>query len=160
MEIMNGIVSVVKLPTLIQKLKKQKESIVLAGGCFDVLHPGHVIFLEKAKAVGDVLIVLLESDLKVKKLKGISRPVHNQKERAQVLSALSRVDYIVMLPYMGKETSYDEIVLKIKPDIIAATKGNTNRHLKRAAKLVGAKLKYVTKLVGNHSSSRVLDRHR
>lgn len=138
-----------------RKTVKDKKT-VLVGGCFDILHPGHVIFLEKAKKVGDILIVLLESDQKVKKLKGVNRPVHNQRERARVLSALSSVDYIVMLPYIYKEETYDQLILKIKPAIIAATKGDTNKHLQRSAKLVGAKLKYVTNFIRNHSSSRIL----
>ena len=62
--------------------------IVLVGGCFDILHLGHVVFLEKAKKEGDVLVVLLESDEKVRFLKGKGRPVHTQSERAEILSAL------------------------------------------------------------------------
>ena len=136
----------------------QGKRVVLAGGCFDVLHPGHIIFLQKAKKAGDELIVLLESDEKVKKIKGIKRPVHNQKERALMLKALKFVDAVILLPFMESEREYDEWVKKIKPDIIAATLGDPqNHHKKRTAQLVGAKLKYVTKRVGNHSSSRILN---
>ncbi len=131
---------------------------VLVGGCFDILHPGHVIFLEKAKAAGDKLIVLLESDQKVRQLKGVNRPVHNQKERAKVLSALRFVDSVICLPFMENESDYDKLILKIKPDIIAATKGYLNiKNYRRTANLVGAKLKYVTRVVGNHSSTRILN---
>lgn len=134
------------------------KTIVLVGGCFDVLHPGHVIFLEKAKKVGDVLVVLLESDERVRKLKGIKRPVHSQKERAEVLSALKSVDHVVSLPNIEREEQYDEIVGKIKPDIIAAVEGdpNVNYH-KRSAKKVGAKIKYVTKMIDSYSTSRILN---
>ncbi len=132
------------------------KKIVLVGGCFDILHPGHVIFLEKAKQAGDILIVLLESDEKVRKLKGINRPVHIQKERAKILSALRSVDYVVMLPFMKKSLDYDQLIAQIKPDVIAATFGDINIHHKRIAKKVGAKLKFVTKIIGNHSSSRIL----
>ena len=134
------------------------KKIVLVGGCFDVLHPGHVIFLEKAKKAGDKLVVLLESDERVKKLKGIKRPVHNQKERAEVLLALKSVDQVVMLSYTEDEKDYDEIILKIKPDIIALTKGVDNSHHIRSARKVGAKIKYVTNIIGNHSTSRILNR--
>lgn len=134
-------------------------SIVLVGGCFDVLHPGHVIFLEKAKRYGDKLVVLLESDEKVKKLKGIKRPVHNQKERAKVLMALRSVDLVIPLPFMETAKEYDDLILKIKPDVICATKGHPSaHHYQRTAKLSGAKLKYVTKMIGNHSTSRILAR--
>lgn len=132
--------------------------VVLVGGCFDVLHPGHVVFLEKAKKAGDKLIVLLESDEKIRKLKGVGRPIHNQKERALVLKALNFVDEVIQLPFIQTEKEYDQIIKKIKPDIIAATFGDSeNHHKKRAAELVGAELKYVTKIIGNHSTSRILD---
>lgn len=154
---MGEIVSFEKLATIAKHLKKQAKKLVLVGGCFDVLHPGHVVFLEKAKKAGDLLVVLLESDEKIKKIKGVSRPVHTQKERAQVLSALRFVDYVVMLPFMVMEQDYDRIISKIKPDIIAVTKGYADaNHHQRSAKRVGAKIKYITKIVGDHSTSRIL----
>lgn len=138
---------------------KQGTKIVLVGGCFDVLHPGHVIFLQKAKRAGDKLIVLLESDRKVRELKGTGRPVHSQKERALMLEALWPVDRVVLLPYLKDEKSYDELIRKIKPDVIAVTAGDKNlAYHQRAAKAAGAKIKFVTKVIGNYSTSRILDR--
>lgn len=155
---MAEIISSNKTVGLSENLKRQGKSIVLVGGCFDILHPGHTTFLERAKKEGDILIVLLESDQKVKELKGINRPVHTQKERAKVLSALRAVDYIVMLPYMKSDTEYDELVSKIRPDVIAITKCYANiYHHERAAKKIGAKLQTVTKIVDNHSTSRILN---
>lgn len=134
------------------------KKVVLVGGCFDILHPGHVIFLEKAKKAGDKLVILLESDKKVKMLKGANRPVHTQKQRAKILKALKYVDMVVNLPFIEDEREYDQIIKKIKPDIIAATSGlGDTKHLERSAKLVGAKLKYVTGILGNHSSSRIVN---
>lgn len=153
---MGEVIEVGKLAGFIGLLKKQNKKIVLAGGCFDVLHPGHVVFLEKAKKEGDILVVLLESDEKVRQLKGISRPVHSQKERAKVLSALRSVDCVVMLPFMKKSLDYDELIGKIKPDVIAATFGENNADHQRVARKVGAKLKFVTKIIGNHSTSKIL----
>lgn len=133
------------------------KKVVLVGGCFDILHPGHVIFLQKAKRAADYLVVLLESDAKVKKLKGVNRPVHTQKERAIVLKALKFVDRVILLPNMKNDSDYERLIKQIKPDIIAATKGSEDNHLKkRAAKLVGAKLVYVTKMIGYHSSSSII----
>lgn len=141
----------------LEAVRQTGKSIVLVGGCFDVLHPGHIVFLEKAKKAGDYLIVLLESDQKVKLLKGANRPVHSQKERAKVLSALSFVDSVVMLPFMKSDREYDELIAKIKPDIIAATRGDKNAlYHQRSAKLVGGEFKFVTAMVGNHSTSRIL----
>jgi len=151
--------------TRLNHLKAKGKTLVLVGGCFDVLHPGHTIFLQKAKEAGDILIVLLESDQKIRKLKGlpagrqgVKRPVHNQIERTQVLLALKSVDEVIPLKFMETEKEYDEIVLKIKPDIIATTAGHPNaHHYQRTAKLVGAKLKYVTKMVGDYSSTKILN---
>lgn len=153
---METVVSISKLPRLAEDLKRQKKSIVLVGGCFDVLHPGHVIFLEKANKEADVLMVLLESDQKVRQLKGINRPVHNQKERAKILAALRSVNYVVMLPFIDSEKDYDELTNKIKPEVIAATKGISDHHHKRSAQMVGAKLKYVTDIIGDYSTTRIL----
>src|SRR5690242_1743275 len=90
------------------KIKKNLENgkTVLVGGCFDILHLGHITFLEKAKKMGDRLVVLLESDQKTKLLKGPKRPVHSQKDRAKVLSALRFVDFVIMLPFLKKEQDY------------------------------------------------------
>jgi D-beta-D-heptose 7-phosphate kinase/D-beta-D-heptose 1-phosphate adenosyltransferase len=104
--------------------KEDKGRVVLTGGCFDILHIGHVRFLSDAKRMGDYLVVLLESDRKVKKLKGKNRPVFVQKERAEMLSALRCVDLIVLLPTIEKESDYLSLVMKIKPDIIAVTENN------------------------------------
>lgn len=155
---MKSILEITKLTRLSQKLKRDNKKVVLVGGCFDVLHPGHVNFLEKAKRVGDVLVILLESDQKIKKLKGDKRPVHNQAERAEVLSSIKFVDYIVLLPFMEKESEYDLVVKSISPDIIAATSGSADNHHQRSAKAVGAKLRYVTKMIGNYSTSKILER--
>lgn len=156
---MAEIISISKINSLSDKLKKQGKVVVLAGGCFDVLHPGHVIFLEKAKKAGDILIVLLESDEKVKRLKGTDRPVHSQRQRAKVLAALRSVDYVVMLPFLKNDAQYDELAGKIRPDVVAAASGDRNTgHYQRSAKKIGANLKFVTKIIGNYSTSRILNR--
>lgn len=130
---------------------------VLVGGCFDVLHVGHVKFLKKAKSFGDYLIVLLESDVNIKKLKGPTRPFHNQKERKEVLKSLRFVDEIIVLPDVITNKTYDDLIKKIKPNIIAITKGDPIADKKLIqAKSVGAKLKIVKKYK-SHSSSKIMD---
>ncbi len=153
---MGKVVSIGKLVSLVGKFKNQGQKTVLVGGCFDILHQGHVIFLEKAKETADILIVFLESDEKVSELKGANRPVHTQQMRAKVLSALQVVDYVVMLPFLKSEAAYDEVVQKIKPDVIAMTVGYERaQHHKRVAKLTGARLKYVTKRINGYSTSKI-----
>lgn len=154
---MGKIILTKNIAKVIEKLKRPQQKIVLVGGCFDILHPGHVIFLEKAKKAGDVLFVMLESDRKVKLLKGANRPIHNQLRRAKVLSALCCVDYIVMLSFLKNDTQYDDLIAKIRPDVIAASGKDVDiTNHKRASKLVGAQFKVVTKAIQDHSSSSIL----
>src|SRR3989344_1704766 len=132
---------------------------VLVGGCFDLLHEGHIIFLKKAKEAGNYLIVLLESDEKIRKLKGKGRPIQSQKIRAKALEELGFVDQVIPLPFMETEIEYDDLVKKIKPDVIAVTEGYTDDAFhKRSADLVGAELKYVSKVVGDYSTYRLLSK--
>jgi len=121
-----------------------KGRIVLVGGCFDILHIGHVRFLSEAKGMGDYLIVLLESDKKAKKLKGKNRPVFIQKERAEMLSSLRSVDLVVVLPMMEDDRDYSNLVKKIKPDVIAVTENDPRIEKKRRqAEEAGGELKIV-----------------
>ncbi len=135
---------------------KKRDKVVLTGGCFDILHPGHIIFLEKAKQSGDYLIVLLESDEKIKKIKGNNRPILSQKDRMKILQSLRSVDEVINLPFFDSAKEYDQFIEKIKPDIIAVTKGYPNiSYYLRSAKSVGAKLKFVTPIIGNYSTSKI-----
>ncbi|MCB5249951.1 MAG: D-glycero-beta-D-manno-heptose 1-phosphate adenylyltransferase [Candidatus Cloacimonadales bacterium] len=109
----------------IEKIKKLDElvdlrnklygnKIVFTNGCFDIIHSGHVIYLEEAKSLGDVLILGLNSDTSVKRLKGENRPINNQNDRAIVLSGLSSVDYVVIFE---KDDPYD-IIHALQPDVL------------------------------------------
>lgn len=153
---MNKIVDLQGAIRISEKLRSSGKRIVLVGGCFDILHIGHVIFLEKAKELGDYLFVLLENDRRVKEIKGENRPVNTQIDRAKILSALSSVDYVVFLPKLKKDDKYDAVVAKIKPAIIATTKGDPGRiHKERQAQQVNARLVDVTKRLTNVSSTRL-----
>ena len=138
--------------------KNNHEIIVLVGGCFDILHLGHILFLEKAKKLGDKLIVLLESDKRIKEKKGKNRPINSQKNRALILSKLKVVDEIIKLPYLKSDEDYLQIVKKIKPDFIAVSEGDENlAQKKRQAKLTRSKIVKVTKLIPYQSTSRVIE---
>lgn len=139
------------------KLHRNKKNIVLVGGCFDILHTGHIKFLEQAKKTGDFLFVLLESDQSVKNLKGKNRPVNSQKDRAEILSSLRCIDYIVILKKILKNIDYDNLVIGIKPNFIVITDGDKNHiHKKRQAEKIRAKMislsrfkdKSTTKILG------------
>ena len=138
-----------------EELRKQKKSIVLAGGVFDILHLGHILFLEKAKKHGDFLFVLLESDQNAKRKKGHNRPIHNQNDRAFILSFLQTVDYVVNLPEMTNDQQYDKLIAQLKPTVIAATEGDKNNmHKKRQAKIIGSKVIFVIKRMKDQSTTK------
>jgi FAD synthetase len=133
-----------------------KGRIVLVGGCFDILHIGHVRFLSEAKGMGDYLIVLLESDKKARKLKGRNRPVFIQSERAEMLSSLRSVDLVVLLPMMENDKDYLNLITKIKPGVIAVTENDPNIEKKRRqAEEAGAELKIIP-LTKTFSSSKLV----
>ena len=98
----------------VERLKKQNKKIVFTNGCFDILHSGHVSYLDVAKSFGDVLILGLNSDSSVRALKGENRPINNEDDRAFILAALESVDYVVKFE---EDTPYDLISI-IKPDIL------------------------------------------
>lgn len=138
------------------RLQKEKKKIILVGGCFDILHIGHISFLKKARALGDVLFVLLESDATIQKLKGKNRPINAQKDRAFVLSCLRFVDFVVLLKPHVTNNGYDAIIQGIRPTIIATTKGDPGRHHKmRQAKLIHAKVVDVIKRVSDSSTTHI-----
>lgn len=152
------IIEPTKLENLAQQLHSQKAHIVLAGGCFDVLHEGHLAFLQKSKEQGDILILLLEADARIKQLKGENRPVNTQLQRAKVLAKLPTVDYIFLLPGEMTNGKYDELILLLKPAIITATNGDPYRiHKDRQAKLVGAQVKTVIDRLPHVSTTKLLE---
>lgn len=122
-------------------MTKSKRKIVFVGGCFDILHYGHIRFLREARKLGDYLIVALESDIGVRRLKGNGRPVHNEQQRKEILESLKFVDRVILLPPMRGPKDYEKIIIDIKPSILAVTKGDPLLKIKNAqAKQAGAKI--------------------
>ena len=135
-------------------LKEQEKSIVLVGGFFDILHAGHIKFLQNAKKQGDYLFVLLEDD--ASKTKGKNRPVNSQKNRAIVLASQVSVDFVVLLKKMTNNKNYDNIVSQIAPNVIATTYPDPKvEHKIRQAKLVNGKVEYVIKRIYEYSTTRL-----
>ncbi len=154
---MNKILTIENAIRIAQNLRSKKKSIVLAGGCFDILHIGHITFLEKARAQGDNLFIFLESDNTIKKLKGENRPVNHQADRAKILSALESVDVIILLNSGLADTDYDEMITQLKPDIIAVTNGDKNKKQKeQQAKKINSRLIEVTPVISDQSTSRLI----
>ncbi|MZH45424.1 MAG: D-glycero-beta-D-manno-heptose-7-phosphate kinase [Nitrospinae bacterium] len=103
-----------ELKKIISMAKSTDKKVVFTNGCFDLIHGGHIEFLQKAKSLGDILVVGLNTDQSVKKLKGENRPIKNERERANILSALKYIDYITMF----NETTPEKLIREIKPDIL------------------------------------------
>jgi rfaE bifunctional protein nucleotidyltransferase chain/domain len=96
------------------ELKRQKKSVVFTNGCFDILHRGHIEYLKKAKSLGDVLIVGLNSDSSVREIKGVKRPIVPQGDRAEIIASLEMVDYVLIF----KETTPFQVILNLVPDVL------------------------------------------
>ena len=152
----NKIVKFANLSSLVKKIKHRKKTIVLVGGCFDIFHIGHLRFLTSAKKTADCLLVALEADEKVKDLKGPNRPIHSQKERAEILAALSDVDYVLRLPKFSNDKDYFNLVNTVRPEIVAVTKNDPALTKKKEQlKKIGGQLKIVTPRISTYSTSQL-----
>lgn len=120
---------------------------VLVGGCFDLLHYGHIKFLEEAKTLGDHLVVALESDENVRRMKGDARPIHTQEQRRAMLESLRFVDEVIALPPLNTDEDYAKLVTQVAPAVIAITEGDPMEGKKRShAKAVGARVTVIPKV--------------
>ena len=106
--------SIQQITQITSRLKRSGKKIVFTNGCFDILHSGHVRVLKEAKALGDVLVVGLNRDASVKGLKGSGRPVTSENERAEVLCALTAVDYAVFF----RESTPEKLIRAVRPDLL------------------------------------------
>jgi D-glycero-beta-D-manno-heptose 1-phosphate adenylyltransferase len=111
---MKNILSKASMKFIREKLKEENKKVVFTNGVFDIIHSGHVDYLIKAKALGDILIVGLNTDSSVKRIKGEKRPIISQNERAYVLSSLKPVDYVV--PF--EEDTPLELIKALVPDVL------------------------------------------
>jgi D-beta-D-heptose 7-phosphate kinase/D-beta-D-heptose 1-phosphate adenosyltransferase len=103
-----------ELLSRVERWRGEGEKIVFTNGCFDILHAGHVYYLEKAREMGGKLIVGLNSDLSVKRLKGETRPINTQKNRALLLSAMEFVDAVILFD----EDTPTELIKNVMPDVL------------------------------------------
>ena len=110
-------IKIVNIEALIkerERLRREGKRLVFTNGCFDLLHPGHVRYLSKARSLGDALVVALNSDRSVRALKGEGRPILNQQERAEVIAALEAVDYVTIF----NEETPRELIAAVLPDVL------------------------------------------
>jgi D-beta-D-heptose 7-phosphate kinase/D-beta-D-heptose 1-phosphate adenosyltransferase len=116
-----GMVDEDRLVSLVQEAKAHGETVVMTNGCFDILHAGHVTYLEEAARLGDRLIVAVNDDASVKRLKGPERPVNSQAQRMRVLAALDCVDWVIGFD----EDTPTRVICRVLPDILV--KGGDNQ---------------------------------
>jgi rfaE bifunctional protein nucleotidyltransferase chain/domain len=112
---LNKIKALPQIQKLVARERNKGKTIVLANGCFDLIHAGHIRYLREAKKLGDILVVALNSDSSVRKLKGRGRPILPERERAEILASFYDVDYLIIFD----EPNVENILLALKPDIHA-----------------------------------------
>ena len=148
---MGKVLTIDKLVLELNQLKKQGKKIVSTNGCFDILHVGHVRYLMQSAALGDILVVCLNSDRSVKALKGDSRPLNSENDRAEVLAGLASVDYVVIFD----EDTPVNYLAQIKPDI--HTKGGDYdvNNLPEAKVVMdnGGKLEFISFIAGKSTTN-------
>ena len=113
--VQSSIVDRSKLARVAETARKEGKQIVFANGCFDILHVGHVRYLEAAKQLGDLLIVAVNSDEQTRRLKGHGRPLMSQDQRAEIVASLEAVDFVTIFD----EPTVEQLLLRLKPDIHA-----------------------------------------
>ena len=141
------------LRALIDTIHHAGKTVVTTNGCFDILHVGHVRYLEKTKTFGDYLIVLLNSDKSVKSIKGPSRPVNNEMDRAEILSALRCVDYVVLFDEDSPRNLLDEM----KPDVYTKGADYTMETLPEAdiMKKNGTRVEFIDFVAGKSTTKTI-----
>jgi len=147
------IVSQLEIKKISENLKKKGRKIIFTNGCFDIIHIGHIKLIKKASSLGDILIIGLNSDNSVKRLKGKNRPINNFSDRAEVLSAIEGVDYIVGF---SEDNPYN-LIKKIRPDIIV--KGGDYK----VNDVIGrefAKKVYIFPLIKGKSTTKIIKKNK
>lgn len=154
---MGQVVTLNDLIEILPELKAQGKKIVTTNGCFDILHAGHVRYLNKAKALGDILIIGLNSDKSVKSIKGPTRPINCEDDRAEVISALSSVDFVVMF----EEDTPANLLAALKSDIHVKGGDYTEESLPEAEiiKAYGGKIAFIP-LVEGRSTTNIIEKAR
>ena len=144
-----------KIPELLAEIKRNGQTLVTTNGCFDILHVGHVKYLQKTKTFADKLLVCLNSDKSVRSIKGPSRPINNEKDRAEILCALSCVDYVVLFD----EDTPINLLREIKPDVHTKGADYTIETLPEAKYIIenGGRIEFISFVEGK-STTKILEK--
>lgn len=146
-----------RLAAIADSLRAQGRKLVLTNGCFDLLHAGHIRYLQAARALGDALAVALNGDDSVRSLKGAARPLNSERDRAEVVAALACVDYAVIFP----EMRVTHLIEKVRPSIYVKggdyTPATLDSEERAALEKIGAEIRILPFEPG-HSTSRLIER--
>ena len=143
------------LVEIVKQLKSEGKRVISTSGCFDILHAGHVQYLREAKARGDILVIMLNSDLSVRTLKGSLRPIVCEEDRAYVLEALEMVDYICIFD----EKTPCDLIQQIQPDAVIKGGDYQGKHIPEmdVVETYGGIVEYVS-LVEGHSTTNIIEK--
>ena len=133
------------------ELRKDGKTVVTTNGCFDILHVGHVRYLQKTKTFADYSVVMLNSDKSVRSIKGPTRPVNNESDRAEILCALDCVDYVVLFD----EDSPQNLIAEIKPNVHTKGADYTVETLPEAKTIMenGGRIEFISFVEGKSTTS-------
>lgn len=135
----------------VNELRRTGKTVVTTNGCFDILHVGHVRYLQKTKTYADYSIVMLNSDKSVRSIKGPTRPVNNENDRAEILCALGCVDFVVLFD----EDSPESLIAQIKPDVHTKGADYTVETLPEAKTIIenGGRIEFISFVEGKSTTS-------
>lgn len=142
-----------EIKKIISEIHAEGKTVVCTNGCFDILHVGHVRYLEKTKSFADYSLILLNSDKSVRSIKGPSRPINNENDRAEILSALRCVDYVVLFDEDSPRNLLDEI----KPDVYTKGADYTMETLPEADIMIknGTRVEFITFVEGKSTTNTI-----
>ena len=149
------IIGLQELKGIRQKYQKNNKSVIFANGCFDIIHAGHIHLLNEAKKFGDILLVAINSDSSIKKIKSESRPINNAEDRAFILSSMSVVDHI----FIFEEETPEKIINEIIPDILVKGDDYKDKFIagEKCMKENGKKVELVKLLHGKSTTDTIIN---
>lgn len=152
---MNKILDIKTLKSRLENLKKTGKKVVFTNGCFDIIHAGHADYLEKARELGDCLVIGLNSDNSIQRIKGEKRPIVKEEYRLKLMSSLGCVDFVTVFD----EETPEELIRAIKPDILVKGDDWAGKDV-AGAKFVkenGGRVEFI-KLLPNISTTQIIER--
>ena len=152
---MGQLISRENISEFLNELRKDGKTVVTTNGCFDILHVGHVRYLQKTKTFADYSVVMLNSDKSVKSIKGPDRPINNENDRAEILCALDCVDYVVLFD----EDSPANLIAEIKPDVHTKGADYTVETLPEAKVIMqnGGRVEFISFVEGK-STTKIIEK--